>query len=139
MWLNGLPLENTYSRLFELSENKLATVAYIFGRIYVFVGRLMVRRESSVSGCLRGWKEWWEIVWGDCLLLFCRLEWVKGESGNFTHHTTIQSNQPIFNYNWYCFQWRLWSCVVAQGDSVKWEYYCVAFVSKLTSNKRPFM
>lgn len=30
MWLNGLPLENTYSRLFELLENKLVTVAYMF-------------------------------------------------------------------------------------------------------------
>ena len=67
-WLDDVPLAVSYSRLFELSKNKLTTVMEMF----VLGWGLMGTRGRGGEGYLRGRKVWWGSVWSGCLILFCR-------------------------------------------------------------------
>jgi len=60
-WLDGLPLKGSFRRLYELADNKLATVEDMFSMGWGW----MVRRGSGVSSCSLGRKSWWGRVLGN--------------------------------------------------------------------------
>jgi len=92
LWPVDVPLVTSYARLFDLSENKVATMMEMFelgwgvdGDAWKWMRRLFAWEKGLVG----------ESVWSGCLILFCKKVFQVGECGGSTYLTVIRCNRLI--------------------------------------------